>query len=262
MSSFVTNQTMRSSISVSTTWAQRLHAVSRVLLIAICIPALHADSFQSGIEAYQTGEYATAKTHFSAAVEANETAAARHNLALSHVQLDAPAEAVWQLERAQLLAPFNSEYRYKLAALRQQLGLAPGTPPWYALATEVLPSRKWLMLACISFWVLLAACLLPRRSGRPASIRIKALRTVCVLALFAALPSFALNRVRLQSGTVIASEMASLHTAPAAAAPQSGSARPGERGRIVDQHNDFYAIETEGQVSGWIAKQAFRALAD
>ena len=272
MSSPLPSQTMHSvsrarrslqlNLRLRASWTPRLRALLCVLAIAVGIPALHADAFQAGIEAYHNGEYATAQAQFRAAVQAHETAAARHNLGLSHIQLDAPAAAVWQLERAQLLAPFNSEYRFKLAALRQQLGLSAGTPPWYAQAAELLPSRAWLVLACSSFWVLLAACLLPRGSNRRAGIRIKSLRALCLLGLLAALPSLAVHRGRLQSGTVVASEMTRLHAAPASAAPQSGSARPGERGRIVDQHNDFYAIETESQASGWIAKQAFRALSD
>ncbi len=59
-----------------------------------------ASPFQAGIDAYQNTEYKTAKVQFTAALELNETAAARHNLGLAHFQLDAPAEAVWQLERA------------------------------------------------------------------------------------------------------------------------------------------------------------------
>ena len=254
-------QRSRFYLSVTPHWAQRLTVVISLVLIAT-MPTMHADTFQSGIEAYQNAEYETANAQFTAALESNETAAARHNLALSHFQLGAPAEAVWQLERAQLLAPFNADYRYKLAALRQQLGLLPGAPKWYALAAEALPTKAWLMVACTGFWVLLAACILPRRSGLTVGIVIKSIRVLCIIALILSLPSIWLNQCRLQAGTVIADESVSLHAAPAAAAPQSGSARPGERGRILDQHNEFYEIQTEGQATGWISKNVFRTLTD
>jgi tetratricopeptide (TPR) repeat protein len=248
-------------LSITPHWAQRLTAVISLVLFAT-MPTMHADTFQSGIEAYQNAEYETAIAQFTAALKSNETAAARHNLGLSHFQLGAPAEAVWQLERAQLLAPYNADYRYKLAALRQQLGLLPSAPKWYALAAEALPTKVWLIVACSGVWGLLAACFLPRRSGLTAGIGIKFMRVLCIIALILSLTSIWLNQCRLQTGTVIADESVSLHAAPAAAAPQSGSARPGERGRILDQHNDFYSIETEGRARGWISKHAFRALTD
>jgi tetratricopeptide (TPR) repeat protein len=249
-------------IKKSSTSRERLVALIAFILIFICTPSIHADTFQSGIEAYQNSEYETAKVQFTAALKSDETAAAHHNLGLVYFQLGAPAEAVWQLERAQLLAPFNTDYRYKLGALRQELGLFAGSPKWYALATEALPTKTWLILASACFWLLLATVTLPRLNGVKVGIGIKSVRFICIIALILSLPSIWLNLRRLQSGTVIADEVASLHAAPAEAAPQSGSARPGERGQILDQHNNFYEIETEGHATGWISKNAFRPLTD
>ena len=218
--------------------------------------------FQSGIEAYQKTEYKTAKAQFTAALELDETAAARHNLGLAHFQLGAPAEAVWQLERAQLLEPFNADYRYKLEAVRQELGLFAGSPKWYTLASAALPTKTWVIIATISFWLLLAVFILPRINGAKPSLGIKALRCISIGALIFSTPSLWLNLRLLQTGTIITDQVASLHAAPASAAPQSGTARPGERARILDQYKHFYEIETEGQATGWISKDAFRPLAD
>ncbi len=220
------------------------------------------DAFAAGIEAYQKSQYKTAKTQFTAAVEADETAAARHNLGLAQFQLNAPAEAVWQMERAQLLSPFNADYRFKLEAVRQELGLFAGSPQWYLLASEALSTKTWIIIATISFWLLLATLLLPLLGGSKANIRIKTLRFLTIAALILSLPSIWLNLRLLQSGTVITEEDASLHAAPASAAPESGTARPGERARILDQYNNYYEIETEGLAIGWISKDAFRPLAD
>jgi len=224
--------------------------------------AAPADPFDVGIEAYQNSEYKTAKAQFTAALEISETAAARHNLGLAYFQLEAPAEAIWQLERAQLLSPFNADYRFKLEAVRQELGLFAGSPQWYVLASQALPTKTWLIIATISFWLLLAALILPRLSGAKVSIRIKALRVMSIAALILSLPSIGLNLRLLQIGTVITDQAANLHAAPASAAPECGTARPGERARILDQYNNFYKVETEGQATGWISKDAFRPLAD
>ena len=218
--------------------------------------------FQSGIEAYQNTEYKTAKAQFTAALELDETAAARHNLGLAHFQLGAPAEAVWQLERAHLLEPFNAGYRYKLEAIRQELGLFAGSAKWYVLASAALATKTWVIIATISFWLLLAVFILPRISDTKPSLGIKTLRVISMAALTLSIPSLWLNLRLLQTGTIITDEASSLHAAPASAAPESGTARPGERARILDQYNHFYEIETEGQATGWISKDAFRPLAD
>ncbi len=218
--------------------------------------------FQSGIEAYQNAEYEMAKAQFTAALTLDETAAARHNLGLAYFKLNIPAEAVWQLERAQLLEPFNADYRYKLEAVRQELGLFAGSAKWYVLASAVLPSKTWLILATVSFWLLLAVFILPRISDTKVSIGLKTLRLISIAALILSIPSLWFNLRLLQTGTIITDEAASLHAAPASAAPESGTARPGERARILDHYNNFYEIETEGQATGWISKDAFRPLAD
>ena len=218
--------------------------------------------FQSGIEAYQNTEYKTAKAQFTAALELDETAAARHNLGLAYFQLGAPAEAVWQLERAHLLEPFNAGYRYKLEAVRQELGLFAGSAKWYVLASAALATKTWVIIATISFWLLLAVFILPRISDTKPSLGIKTLRVISMAALTLSIPSLWLNLRLLQTGTIITDEASSLHAAPASAAPESGTARPGERARILDQYNHFYEIETEGQATGWISKDAFRPLAN
>jgi len=217
--------------------------------------------FQSGIAAYQNAEYGIAKTQFAAALALNETAAARHNLGLAHIQLGAPAEAVWQLERAQLLEPFNADYRYKLEAVRQELGLFAGSPKWYVLASAALQTKTWVIIATISFWLVLAVFILPRINGAKPSLGIKTLRVISIAALTLSIPSLWINLRLLQTGTIITDQASSLHAAPASAAPESGTARPGERARILDQYNHFYEIETEGQATGWISKDAFRPLA-
>lgn len=233
-----------------------------LFLITTVVAFAATDAFDAGIEAYQNGEYKSAKTHFSKAVEANETAAARHNLGLAYFQLNAPAEAIWQMERAQLLSPFNPDYRFKLEAVRKEIDLFAGAPKWYVLASQVLSTKTWIIIAAISFWLLLTVLILPRLRGGPVGIATKSLRCLTIFALALSIPSIWLNLRLLQTGIVITEEGTSLHAAPASAAPESGTARSGERARILDQYNTFYEVETEGLATGWISKDNFRPVAD
>lgn len=226
-----------------------------------CSPALHAAPFQSGVEAYEESEYAAAKELFTQSISEIETAAARHNLALAYFQLGQPTEAVWQLERAQLLAPYNTDYRYKLGALRQQLGLFENKPQWHMIAAQALSPNTWILVALLSFWLLVAACLLPFFSGARRNISIQSIRFLSAIALPLSLAAIWLNHSQLKIGTIVANEPASLHAAPATAAPQSGTAQPGERARIIDQYREFYQVETESKATGWVSNAAFRPLA-
>jgi tetratricopeptide (TPR) repeat protein len=222
---------------------------------------VNADAFSQAIAAYEDSDYTAAIELFESDVATTETAAARHNLALSYFQNANPAEAAWQIERAIKLAPLNTEYRYKLGALRQQIGLFDSRPDWYIVGAQFLTTKAWIAVACISFWLLLAACALPRIGGIPANLSIHTTRALCVCLLAIALPALWLNHGLDQAGIVVSNTPSDLHAAPASAAPTSGIARPGERARIIDQHNEFYQVETEGQATGWISKEAFRALA-
>lgn len=215
-------------------------------------------SFQAGIEAYEKGDYPVAQSKFSAILETEETPAARHNLGLTYFQLDQPAQAVWQLERALLLDPFNRDYREKRDFAREQLGLTGNPTKGYYRFSQLLATEVWFIFASISFWLLIAAIILPALNQKTGDSRIRLLRFLSLLILAFSLTALAFNRRILQTGTVLAEETTSLHAAPASAAPESGFARPGERARVLDRHNDFYQIKTEGSATGWISKDAFR----
>lgn len=229
---------------------------------ALAVNATESSPFQAGIEAYEQGDYTTAKNKFLAALETSETAAAHHNLGLTEIQLDNPAEAAWQLERALLLDPFNRNYHEKLNLVRKQLGLAANARQWHLLFSQIVSLKIWVIIATASFWLLFATIILPVCSGKKIVGSIKFLRIFSLLTLLLSLPAIWLNLKTLKSGIILAEEATALHIVPATAAPESGFARPGERVHVLDQHNDFYQIKTEGQATGWISKDDFRLLID
>lgn len=218
------------------------------------------DTFQKGIDAYHDSEYETAIEAFEQAAAREETAAAQHNLALALYQAGKVGRAAWHLERAHLLDPGNESYYYKLGALRQQLGLFNTSPKWYELASKALSPQGWIILLVTCLWITLAAFLLPVMNGSRTSLPIKAVRALGLIGLVLASVALYLNRGLLSQGIVLANSPSALHAAPASAAPQTGLARPGERGIVVDQHGEYVEIETEGGASGWIHKNLFRKI--
>lgn len=230
------------------------------LFMLVFTTAGTADSFNDGLEAYSAENYTSAVSKFEAALNESETAAARHNLALSYYQLEQPAEAAWQIERALVLEPHNREYRYKLDALRQELGLFASSANWFKLTAQSLTLQQWVLLGAASIWFALASIFLPKMSGRTPGLGIKFLRTISLVVIAAALAGSILTAPIQQTGILVINETQDLHAAPASVAPISGTVRPAERAQQLDQHGEFVKIETEGGATGWIQRDKFRNL--
>ncbi|MBL00774.1 MAG: hypothetical protein CMI34_05145 [Opitutales bacterium] len=231
-----------------------------LLLFSALLCPIQADDFQSGLDAYHEAKYAEATAAFDRSLKSSENAATHHNLALSLYQQGQSAAAVWQLERASRLAPLNKTYIFKLGALRQMLGLYNTPTDWWQSAANMLTKNTWIWIACISFWIVIAALALPRVGGFQRPILLKLSSGIATVCLLLALTALTIQITQQSSGIVISNEAVDLHHAPASAAPTAGVARPGERAYIIDQHNDFLKVETEAEITGWIQMEAFRKL--
>ena len=222
--------------------------------------SLHASDFQSGIEAYQNSEYTEAVSAFESALASEPSAAAHHNLGLSYFQLGESAKAAWELERAVRLDPLNESYLFKLGALRQQLGLYELPAEWWQSAARLLSQSAWILITSLSAWLLLAAIILPRISGKNRPIALKLAMGFAVVVLLLSSAALTILTTQQADGVVLSGDAVDLHHAPASAAPEAGVARPGERARLLDAHGDFLKIKTEAQITGWIQKDAFGRL--
>ncbi|MGB0416022.1 MAG: SH3 domain-containing protein [Coraliomargarita sp.] len=234
-----------------------------LLLVLLIVPLFNlsaTDSFSRGLKAYEAGNFSSAAEHFQSSVEDSETSAARHNLALSLFQSGKQAEAAWQLERAIRIEPFKDEFRFKSEALREHLGLMPQRPSWHQLFAETCTRSQWAWIAIAGIWLTVLSIVLPIASRYPAGLAIRSVRTIGLITVLIAVPGYALQQKLNQIGVVISEQPLALHAAPAQATPETGTARPGERARVIDQHGDYYRIETEGQATGWIAAESFRPL--
>lgn len=239
---------------------QTLRALLVCLFIVVVPSRLPADDFAEGLKAYEESRYAEATEAFQRSLESKETAAVRHNLALSLYQKGQPAEALWQLERALRLQPFNQSYQFKLGALRQQMALPPPVNPWWLSAANILSFAARVWIAGISFWLLLAALALPRIAGRRPHLSATLTVVISSILLILSLASLTLQKSNETTGTILADAPIPLRHAPASAAPEAGQARPGERARQIDQHQNFLKIKTEAGLTGWIEANALKML--
>ena len=231
-----------------------------LLAIILSVAPAQADDFEDGLSAYDESNYIEAATAFQKSLEQNQSAAAHHNLALSLYQQGKPAEALWQLERAVRIAPTNQSYLYKLGALRQQLGLYKLPTTWWQSAANILPHSKWIWVAAVNFWLIIAGVLLPHMAGNRRPIALKLTISFATIAFALSTAAAVIQATQQASGIIISDEPALLHHAPASAAPEAGIARPGERARILDQHKQYLKIQTEANITGWVSAATFRKL--
>lgn len=222
-----------------------------------------AESLADGTAAYEAKDYTSAITAFTSALETEgESAALRHNLALSYAQSGQLSEALWQLERAQRLDPFNSAWIQKIELLKSQMGLLSSPPAWYALAARALSFQNWVLLTTAALWIaFFIFWLCPIYAPSKAGLR-KAGSSFSLVVGLVSLALSVLSYLDTTSGRVISEKSETLRAAPAKAAPAVAELRPGTSGRIVDQHEGYYQIKTMDSFKGWIAKDSFRPLTE
>lgn len=240
-----------------------MRLLKHLILVVALSTSSFASDFRAGIKAYEEGKYHEAIEGFETALtDSSDTysAAAHHNLALSYLQFDQPAEAVWQLERAIRIEPYNDDYRFKLEILRENLGLTTSQEPWHQVFAGALSITQWATLASLAFWLLVLSIALPIANRRPSGLANKGLRFLSIIILICSLFAWAIQHQQNQGGIVICETSVTLHAAPATASPTTGTARPGERAKILDTHGAYFQIQTEGQATGWIPRSTFRPI--
>ena len=223
--------------------------------------ALYADSFLQGITAYELENYELALIEFEAAVKDSPSAAAHHNLGLTYLKLNNLPDAIWQIETALRLDPHNNHYAFKLTTLREQrLGIFGEPVPKYLKFAQLLEINQWIVACTISAWILLAVILMPKFTGYSSGAVLQLLLILSCATLPVGITAIIINSRAQAGGIIMAEAPIELRSAPASAAPQTGNARPAERAKVIDNHNEFIKVKTEGQATGWIPKKAFRSL--
>ncbi|HBO58215.1 MAG TPA: hypothetical protein DD622_07210 [Opitutae bacterium] len=223
--------------------------------------ALCADSFLQGITAYELENYELALIEFEAAVKDSPSAAAHHNLGLTYLKLNQLPDAIWQIETALRLDPHNDQYAFKLTSLREQrLGIFQEPVPKYLKLARLLQINQWIVTCTICAWILLVVILMPKftRYSTGAVLQLLLIISCCILPV--GITAIVINYRAQAGGIIMAEAPIELRSAPASAAPQTGNARPAERAKVIDYHNEYIKVKTEGQATGWIPKKAFRSL--
>lgn len=215
-------------------------------------------SFNRGLSLYEDGKYEQAIDAFKRELIKEETGAVRHNLGVTYFQKGNSGEAIWNMERATLLNPEEEAYHYKLDALREQVGLPPIRLDWKERITSILHHDDWMRVFAYFALTTIAAFMFPIAAGWKHNTRVRILMAVCCLGTILSGLAFSHVRTLLDRGVSLSQTPTELHAAPAEAAPQTGLIRTGERALILEEHNDFLFLKTEGGAEGWLPSTYFR----
>ena len=228
---------------------------------------LHAASppalFQAGVAAYQSGQYAAAAQAFKDSAGLHPAAGTLQNLGLSEWEHGQPGPAIVAWERALWLDPFNSAAKGNLRFVRKTTLLDAPDLAWYEVVSTWLPANWWGWIGAISFWVAIAAILLPtvfriRKSAWHQAIAALGL-TVFLLTLPAGLGVHTRSRI----GFIVEKNSPLRWTPTTEADFKLAQLSVGEPVRILRSRGNFLLIKLHSTAeTGWVLRSQLALISD
>ena len=214
--------------------------------------------FREGIEAYRASDYPKATESFTTAVRTKPSSGTLQNLGLSEWQRGHTGEAVLAWEQALWLDPFNRAAESNLRYVRRLAQLEAPDLTWYEAVSTGLPVNWWVWIACASFWVAIAAVLLPGIFRRPRTASYQALAALSLmLFLLTFLAQFGVQ-TRSNIGFVLQKDTL-LRLTPTQESQLIARLQPGEPLRVKTLRGRYVLVHTN-RATGWIEKEQLGSL--
>ncbi len=215
--------------------------------------------FQQGNEAYSRGDYEqaiaryeelTATTGFSPAV--------LYNLANSYAQAGKIGRAVVNFERAQRLAPSDSDITGNLELVRKESGLFASEPGGADRLFHFLNLQQWAILGLLTLvgFTLFQAAAMKYRLGTKTGTGV---RIAGILLLGLAVAGITIHYRHFKPAVVITAD-ARLLISPFPSAASVGAIQEGRLVYPQKNHGAFTAVRDETNRSGWILSTDIEAV--
>ncbi len=215
--------------------------------------------FQQGNEAYSRGDHEQAIARYEELVAAaGLSPAVLFNLANSYAQNGKIGRAVLNYERAQRLAPGDSDIIGNLELVRKESGLFTGEPLGADKVFHLLSLNQWAMLgllALLGFTLFQAAASKFQLGGKTrVGVRIS-----CLLVLLVAGTGTAVRYQGFKPSVVTAAD-ARLLISPFASATSIGAIQEGRLVFPQKNHGSFTYVKDETNRQGWIVSSSLEAV--
>lgn len=221
---------------------------------ALAATSLRADeSFSDGVTAYKVGNYATAADTFSQVATNAPSVAAFHNLGNAEWQLGHVGPAILAWERAQWLAPWESLPKQNLRFARHTAQLEAPRMRWHEVASTWLPVNAWAWVAALSFWLAVAALIVPVALRWRRSVWYQAFAAGSFGIFLMTLPGLAGVQSRLSWGVILEAQTP-LRLTPTREAQTFTKLSAGELARVERERGNYVYVRLASDAAGWVEK--------
>ena len=240
------------------------------LVAGFCQPTSAMDSmamFEQANTLYEQEQFEAAAEAYEQLLEEEAHAAAVYfNLGNCYYRIGRLGPAILNYERALLLEPNNSDFRYNLElATAKTADDFAQLPPfflaaWWNQVRSWLSVTAWAILGIVLLWVGLAGLAL-WRFGSERKRRKQGFYLGWSLLLLSILPfSFAASRKHWQQENkyaIVLEERASLKSAPDEEAPQLMFLHEGLKVKVTDEIGSWSKVLLSNGEQGWLPAQDF-----
>ena len=231
------------------------------MVVALFLCALQAGAepptslFNSGLQAYQAGDFAQAARAFREAAVQQPASGTLQNLGNAEWQRGRAGEAILAWEQALWVNPFEQNARNNLRFARAALQLDAPELKWYEAAASWLPANWWAWIAGGSLWLVVGMTTLPGiLRWRKASWQ-QAVAALGLGILLVSLPAHFGTLTRTRAGFVLEKD-APLRLTPTTEGEAVTRLAAGEPARWVRTRGNYLFIRTSRN-AGWIERSEF-----
>jgi tetratricopeptide (TPR) repeat protein len=227
-----------------------------MMLWTSILPATVAPTkFAEGLAACERKDFARAAEGFASLATNEPSFGVFLNLGNAEWQQGRTAAAILAWERAAQIDPFRVEAANNLQFARQSAQLESPDRTWYEATAAWLPAGWWAWLAALSFWLALAALLLPGVLRWRRSVWPQAAGAVGLGVFLLTLPANYGVWTRTALGVARQNETP-LRLTPTATGEPATRLAAGEPGRVVRARGNFLLVETR-RGRGWLTREEF-----
>jgi len=218
------------------------------------------DRFQGAVAAYGKGDYKQAIEGFEALTREGLSASLLYNLGNSYARQGQVGKAILNYERALRLAPGDSDILGNLALIRRDQGLFQEEQTMGQRFVFLLGLNQWIWLATCFFVVFAGILLLPFFPALKRSSRYGI--ALCSLIVTIAACSGAIGQYQQWHDGVVVVPDARLKVSPFESAASIGTIQEGRLLHPGKIHKQYVLVVDEAGRSGWLAADAFEAIAN
>ncbi len=232
-------------------------------LASSSLAATSSALFQAGVAAYQSGQYAAAAQAFKESASLTPAAGTLQNLGLSEWERGQPGPAIVAWERSLWLHPFNSAAKGNLRFVRKTTLLDAPDLAWYEVVSTWLPANWWAWIGATSFWVAIAAILLPGVFRIKKSAWHQALAALGLTIFLLCLPAALGVHTRSRLGFIIEKNSPLRWTPTTEADFKLAQLSPGEPARVLRARGNFLLIKIRSTAeTGWVLKNQLALISE